>query len=306
MHIVAKKSEPMPGPNIIAGMTVPQVRRALARHFRDAGVESPELDARILVGHALALDHTALASATTHTIDTSEAAKIVAFADRRVAREPVARITGSKEFWGLDFRISPATLVPRPETETVVEAALAAIDLNGPRSRSLRIADLGTGTGAILLALLSELPNAFGIGTDIDTQALATARQNAIALGSSTRAAFSAGDFASALDSEFDLIVANPPYIASGEIAGLSPEVRCDPLCALDGGIDGLDAYRSIAAGTKRLLEPTGHLVLELGVDQAQFVAKLLQQEGFAPISLRHDLADTPRAITAGVATMPR
>ena len=182
---------------------------------------------------------------------------IAAVAARRLAREPVARIIGRKEFWGLSLGLNMQTLVPRPETETVVEAALAALDCGGVRTRPLRILDLGTGSGALMLALLSELPATFGIGTDISSEALCCARDNATALGLARRASFVACDYGAALAGPFDLIVSNPPYIAHGDIATLAPEVSAfDPPRALDGGIDGLDGYRAIAADARRLLAP--------------------------------------------------
>jgi len=218
---------------------------------------------------------------------------------RRLKGEPVARILGHKEFWGLPLRISAATLVPRPESETVVEAALAVIDATGGRMRPLRVADLGTGSGALLLALLSELPQADGVGTDLSAAALAVARDNAIALGLAGRAAFVACDFASALQGPFDLIVCNPPYVATGEIAALAPEVReHDPWLALDGGSDGLVGYRTLAADTARLLAPSGRLVVELGAGQAEAVSALFTQTGLA-FWTTNDLANIPRALTA-------
>ncbi len=288
------------------GMTIAAARRALSDTFRQNGIDSPELDARILLGHLLGLDHTALATSADRTLDENEARALTALAARRIAREPIARIIGHKEFWGLRLQITPATLVPRPETETVVESALAAIDSNGPRTRSLRILDLGTGSGAILLALLSELPCAFGIGTDVSHEALAIARRNAIRHGLSRRAAMLACDFGSALGGDFNLVVANPPYIAASDIASLPPEVRQDPRRALDGGPDGLAAYRTIAADARRLIKPLGHLVLELGAGQADAVTKLLQAENLALAATRSDLNGIPRALTAGVATMTR
>jgi release factor glutamine methyltransferase len=288
------------------GMTIAEARRALADMFRQSGFDSPELDARLLVGHALGLDHTALATTATRTFDAQEAGAVAILAKRRLAREPVARIVGIKEFWGLPLRITPATLVPRPETETVVEAALTAIDAGGGRTRALQIADLGTGSGAILLALLTELPRAFGIGTDLSDAALTVARENATQLGLSTRAAMVVSDFGTALDGSFDLVVANPPYIATSDIAALSPEVRHDPLRALDGGSDGLAAYRAIAADAQRLLKHTGKLVLELGAGQATAVATLLQDAGLTPGPAHSDLNGIPRALSAGVATMTR
>lgn len=288
------------------GMTIAAARRALSDAFRQSGIDSPELDARILIGHLLDLDHTALATAANRTLDEDEARALAALATRRIAREPIARIIGQKEFWGLPLRITPATLVPRPETETVVEAALAAIDANGARTRTLRIADLGTGSGAILLALLSDLPCAFGIGTDLSHEALATARDNAIRHGLSQRAAMLACNFGDALDGGFDLVVTNPPYIAASDITSLSPEVRHDPRRALDGGPDGLTAYRAIAVDARRLIKPLGHLVLELGAGQADAVTKLLQAENLVSVSVLSDLNGIPRALTASVATMTR
>ena len=205
--------------------TVGDARRAWAKQFRACGIESPELDARILVGHALGLDHSALAAAETRRLGFDEENAVAALAKRRLAREPVSRILGWKEFWSLQLRVNASTLVPRPETETVVEAALAAINARGARTRSLRVLDLGTGSGAILLALLSELPNAFGVGCDVSASALLVARHNARRLGL-TRARFVACDMTAALGGSFNVIVCNPPYIASADIAALAPEVR--------------------------------------------------------------------------------
>lgn len=288
------------------GMTIAQARRALADAFRSASLESPELDARLLVGHTVGFDLTALATNPGRILDPAESATLAALAARRLAREPVARIIGMKEFWGLPLRVTQATLVPRPETEIVVQAALAALDSRGHRTRPLRIADLGTGSGAILLALLSELPRAFGIGTDLSPAALAVARENAACLELSARAATVVGNFGAPLAGGFDLVVSNPPYIATGNIPALDPEVRHDPLQALDGGSDGIAAYRIIAADAGRLIKPLGHLVLELGVGQANAVANLLQLEGLSPTPAQSDLNGVPRAISASVATMTR
>jgi release factor glutamine methyltransferase len=279
--------------------TVAEARRALAARFHAAGLDTPDLDARILVGHALGLDHTALAATATRRLGADEESAIAALANRRLAGEPVARILGYKEFWSLPLRVDAATLVPRPETETVVEAALAAIDAGGPRSRELRIADLGTGSGALILALLSELPNAFGVGTDASTMALVTARDNARRLGL-TRARFIACNMATALRGPFDAIVSNPPYIASDDIATLAPDVRdFDPHLALDGGTDGLHFYRAIAAAAPALLEPGGVLVVELGIGQAEPIAHLFAAVGLAPSPPHPDLSGTPRALVA-------
>jgi len=279
----------------LRGTRVAQARRALAEKFRAAGIESPELDARILIGHALGLDHAGLAAAEKQELSAATAAAIDALAARRLAREPVARIIGEKEFWGLSFIMTPAVLVPRPETETLVEVALSLVD----RAAPLRIIDLGVGSGAILLALLSELPHARGTGIDIAADALDVARTNAQRLGLSDRADFILGDFPAA-EGMFDLVVSNPPYIAAPEIAGLAPEVRnFDPSHALDGGPDGLAAFRSIAAIAHHLLLPTGHLVVEIGAGQESAVRELFVQSGLAISAVRHDLSGIPRVVAA-------
>jgi release factor glutamine methyltransferase len=280
-------------------LTVADSRRAWATEFRAAGIDTAELDARVLVGHALGLDHAALAARAGQVLTPQQQSAIAALARRRLGDEPVARITGTKEFWTLRLRVNEATLVPRPETETVVEAALATLDKRGARSRSWRIADLGTGCGAILLSLLSELPNAFGIGTDISAAALAIARDNAKRAGVA-RAAFLVCDMASALAGPLDLIVSNPPYIATGDIKRLPPEVRLfDPRAALDGGSDGLHWFQPLAATAARLLAQNGIMVVELGKDQAEPVAAIFGAAGLAPVDLQPDLNGVPRALVA-------
>jgi release factor glutamine methyltransferase len=268
--------------------------------FREAGLDTPDLDARLVVGHALGLDHAGLARESERALDPRALAEIDALASRRLTGEPVARILGVKEFWGLSFAVTPAVLVPRPETETVVEAALARLDAAGARERPLRIADLGTGSGAILVALLHELAQAFGIGTDCSVGAIETARENARRLGFAARAAFVACDFGTALGGGFDLVVTNPPYIASAEIATLAREVRdFDPVTALDGGADGLAAYRAIPADAGRLLAPGAFLVMEIGVGQAEAVSALAAAAGLTAIAATADLAGIPRVVAA-------
>jgi release factor glutamine methyltransferase len=284
--------------------SIATARRALAQSFRRHGLGTPELDARLLVGHALGLDHTALAAQAPRPLSLDESAAIDALAARRLAREPVARIIGVKEFWGLSLQLNAATLVPRPETETVVEAALETIDRRHGREAALRIADLGTGSGALLLALLSELPMGRGIGTDRSREALRAASRNASALGLAARAAFVACDYGAAIAGPFDLIVSNPPYVPRADIAVLAPEVRVfDPRLALDGGPDGLDAYRSIAMVARHLLSPAGVLVLELGIDQLDAVAQLLADAGLRTVGEpRHDLLGIARALKVKLA----
>ncbi len=289
----------MQAPVLEESTSVAGARRALAAAFRDAGLDSPELDARILVGFALGLDHAGLVVAGERSITAGEAQVIAALGQRRLARESVAVIVGEKEFWGLRFQVGPATLVPRPESETIVDAALRALDAQGLRHAPLRIADLGTGSGCLLLALLSELPSAYGVGTDISNPALEIARQTARALRLAQRALFVRGSFAAALAGDFDLIVSNPPYVATGELTALAPEVRREPRQALDGGPDGLAAYQAIAADATRVLRRGGALVLEVGIGQAGPVAALLWAAGLTTEQPQMDLAGVPRALVA-------
>jgi release factor glutamine methyltransferase len=281
-------------------LTIEFARRSVAARFAAAGIDSPELDARMLVGAALHLDLTGLVTQAARKLTKTEVARIGALVERRLAGEPVARILGEKEFWGLPLKLSAETLVPRPDTETVVEAALDHIRAADNNEQALRIADLGTGSGAILIALLSELPQAFGIGTDISEGALFTARANAIALGLRSRAAFVACSYASALSLPLDLIVSNPPYIARADIASLAVEVRRhDPPLALDGGPDGLDAYRALIPQAAGLLRPGGAVVVEVGQGQARDVEGLMTKAGLSAdlTSIRKDLAGVPRTV---------
>ena len=283
---------------LMAGETIASARVALARSFATATIESPELDARVLVGHALGLDAAGVISQATRQLSPAERAAIAALARRRLAREPVARIVGIKEFWGLPFALNAETLVPRPETETVVEAALAA--LGARRQSALRVADLGTGSGALLLALLSECPAANGVGTDLSATAIACARHNACALGLQERAVFTVCDYGAALTGPFDLLVSNPPYIRRGDIPTLAPEVRLfDPARALDGGVDGLHGYRTIAADACRLLAPNGLILVELGAGQAGGVTSLFLAAGLAVDNPYSDLSGVARALPA-------
>ena len=279
----------------LAGQTIEAARRALAARFNAAAIDSAALDARMLVGAVLKLDLTGLIAAAAQRITATEAAQIADFARRRIDGEPIARILGHQEFWGLRLRLSPETLVPRPDTETVVELALAVLRAAPVSATRLRIADIGTGSGAILLALLHELPEAFGIGTDVSIAALRTARRNAADLQLAERAAFVACDYAAALSGPFDLIASNPPYVRSRDIADLADEVRDhDPHRALDGGADGLDAYRALIPQGARLLGPGGALVVEAGRGQSSDIEALMTAAGLT-------LAGPPRADLAGI-----
>jgi release factor glutamine methyltransferase len=228
-------------------------------------------------------------------------AKLDAMATRREAGEPVWRVIGEREFWGLPFRLSPATLEPRPDSETLVEAGLAA--LGDRRSESLSVLDLGTGTGCLLIAVLSECPNAQGLGIDVAPDAVAAARANAELNGLGSRAVFRDGDWFAGLTGTFDLVLSNPPYIPTGEIASLDRGVReYDPLRALDGGDDGLGAYRALALGLPTVLEPGGVAVLEIGAGQENDVVAIMTGAGLAHRATRHDLGGHARALTFALA----
>jgi release factor glutamine methyltransferase len=282
-----------------AGQTVEAARRSLTALFKSGRIDSAELDARMLVGAALGLDLTGMIAAAGRPVTPDQSTRIEEFARRRLAGEPVARILDLKEFWGLPLKLSAATLVPRPDTETVVELALEMLRASPGPGRRLRIADIGTGSGAILLALLSELPGAFGVGTDISVAALRTASGNAARLGFAARAGFVACDHAAALADSFDLIVSNPPYIRSAEIAGLAPEVRDhDPRGALDGGADGLDAYRALIPQAAQLILPGGALVVEAGHGQSGPIEGMMTAAGLThERPAKADLAGIRRAV---------
>jgi len=282
-----------------AGQTVETARRILAARLRNHAIDSAELDARMLVGAVLGLDLTGMIAAASRLLTVAEALRLADFARRRREGEPVARILGHREFWGLALELSPATLVPRPDTETVVELALEMLHAAPDPNHRLRIADIGTGSGAILLALLSELPDACGVGTDISEAALRTASSNAANLRLADRAGFVACDYAAALSDRFDLIVSNPPYIRSAEIAGLAAEVRDhDPRAALDGGADGLQAYRALIPQAGLLLAPFGVLVVEAGHDQSTDIEGLMAAAGLTlERPARADLAGILRAV---------
>jgi release factor glutamine methyltransferase len=286
---------------LAAARTVATARHALAEMFRQAGIDSADADARLLIAHALGIDRAALMTDGARAFSAGEVNAIDALATRRLKREPVSRIFGHKEFWTLSLKVTPDVLVPRPETETVVEAALdAPLPM---KQKKMRILDIGTGSGALLLALLSELPDATGIGTDISAAALEIARANAQRNALAARCTFVSCDIAAGVQGPFDLIVSNPPYIAHGEIATLAPEVRdYDPSVALDGGADGLDGYRAIAAQIRPLLAQDGRLIVELGAGQEPAVRALFTNSGLNVSVVKEDLAGIPRALSATVA----
>lgn len=288
-------------PGLKDGASVSEALNLLVQAFRTAGIEDADVDARLLVGHALHLDRARLIAQSDRILEAREINVINALAARRLKREPISRILGQREFWSIALAITPDVLVPRPETETVVEGALDFVVRGGLRMEKLRILDIGTGSGALLLALLRELPNATGTGTDISTGALKVARENAARCGVEGRCTFVVCDIASVVEGPFDLLVSNPPYIAHDEITSLAPEVKnYDPTVALDGGDDGLAAYRAIAADAKRLLAPGARMFVELGAGQEAAVRDLFTNVGLIAGIARTDLAGIPRVLGAG------
>lgn len=278
-------------------------RRSLADRFAQAGIESAEADARLLIAHALDVERAAVMTHGERLLSDQEMAAIDALAVRRLRREPVARIVGAREFWSLSLTLTPDVLVPRPDTETVVEAALDTISREATQLESLRLLDIGTGSGALLLALLSELPNATGTGTDISAAALDVARANAMRHALETRCSFVACNIAAGVQGRFDLIVSNPPYVARADLPTLDAEVRnYDPALALDGGEDGLDFYRAIAVDVRRLLADGGRLIVELGAGQEPAVRSIFTDAGLVPGAAHKDLAGIPRALNACMA----
>jgi release factor glutamine methyltransferase len=278
-----------------ADATVASSLAEAAELLAAAGIEESRREARLLLAAALAIDIAVVLSHPERVLGRSERARFAELLARRAAREPTARVLGRREFWSLDFALAPETLVPRPDSETLVEAVLTNI---GDRSAALRLLDLGTGTGCLLLALLSELPASTGIGIDLVPNAAAMARRNAAALGLAGRGRFIAGSWGTAITGRFDVIVANPPYIASEAIAALAPEVaQYDPRLALDGGTDGLDSYRALAPDVVRLLGESGVAVVELGADQARSVAAIMWQAGLVIEKICRDIAGIERCL---------
>jgi len=272
------------------------LRREIAALLKDAGVEAAALDARLLLCAALGISDLDLMREPEAAVQPDAAEKAQAFAARRAGGEPVSRITGMREFWGLSFELGEETLDPRPDSETLVDAALRHI---APRkAERLRLLDLGTGTGCLLLALLHELQNAEGAGVDVSPGAAAIAARNAARLGLSARAFFCCGSWDDAFSGRFDLLVSNPPYIPYKDIEGLAREVsRYDPHRALDGGQDGLDPYRRLFPQLPHRLAHGGIAVFEFGKGQEEALAALAETCGLKVLEIAADLAGTPRVI---------
>lgn len=282
-----------------SGLSLAEARRRAAALLAESGIEEASLDARLLVEHATGTDPALPGAAALRPVEEPQAQRLAGLIERRLAREPVCRILGRAEFHGLPLVLNAACLIPRSDTEALVEAALDLL----PADRPAAVLDLGTGPGTVLLAILGERPLARGTGIDIAADALDAARANAGAAGLAARAAFRQGTWTAGLDGTFDLIVSNPPYIPSAECARLSPEVaRHDPRVALDGGPDGLDAYRAIFADAPRLLAPGGAVAVEIGIGQAGDAARLARAAGLVLKRLRSDLAGIPRALVFAIA----
>lgn len=295
---VSSGNPPMSQPDIAARY------RALAAVFRAHGLEMPELDARLLVCHACGLTHEQFVAAPDRPIDPQEARRLEGYTGRRLAREPVSRILGHREFRGLRFTVAPRTLDPRADTETVVDAVVEIAA--GLKTTAPAILDLGTGTGCILAGVLHQLAGATGVGVDLDPEAVRTARANAVRLGVGARAEFFCGSWLDALSGRFDIVVSNPPYIRAGDIEALEPEVaRYDPRLALDGGDDGLTAYRRICAGLATVVRPGGWVVFETGSGQDGAVLEIMRQQGLvceaANARRWRDLAGRVRCVAARI-----
>ena len=266
-----------------------------AKRLTGAGIDSARLDARLLAGHVLGWDAAKVLAYGEHQLSNRQWGQLQALLGRREKRQPLASITGSKEFWGLEFTVTGDTLVPRPDSETLIEGVLAAIP---DKNQGFGIIDLGTGTGCLLVSLLTEFPNAWGLGVDISPAALSVAGENARRLGVGERAVFVCSDWGDSLVGGFDLIISNPPYIADIEFGGLEEEVYgFEPRLALSGGADGLDCYRALACRLNPLLAPGGRVFVEIGATQRLAVGHLFRDQGIEVIGVINDLAGIPRVV---------
>ena len=266
-----------------------------AERLRAAGVESPRREARLLLAHVLGLRPEQIVSENFSLQGAQFRGRFEAAVVRRAQREPLAYIIGRREFWSLDFEVGPGVLIPRPESEIMVEEALKRF----PKTDApLRVADIGTGSGCLLIAFLSERAEAEGLGIDISEEALGIAKRNATRLGLDGRTQFLRNDWISGLSGTWEVIFINPPYIVEGELDGLEPEVsRYEPRTALDGGPDGLCAYRRIAASLRPRLAPEGRVFLEVGQGQAEPVERIFSEKGLNVEGTVFDLAGIPRCL---------
>ena len=274
--------------------TIRTALRSASARLAQADIESASLDARLMMQHALGMAHEQMLLQDNEPLSPSQRLAYDTLLRRRLAREPVAQILGSRDFWKHSFRVSADTLSPRPESETLIEAVLKYIPT---REAQLRMLDIGTGTGCLIVSLLMEYANATGEAVDASPAALRVARANAQQHRLNTRCNFTRSIWCDAVQGQYDLIISNPPYIPTGELAGLAPELAHEPRMALDGGASGLDAYRALAPQVKQHLAPQGLGVFELGFGQAADVAAILASAGLALVDILPDLAGIPRAI---------
>lgn len=258
-----------------------KLHHEIAARLRVAGIDTPMLDGRLIVRHVTGLTDVDLIARPQMPVCDEHVQRIEALTDRRVQGEPVSRLIGYKEFFGREFKVTAATLDPRPDTEVLVEAGMQLLR-ERPGDRAMRVLDIGTGTGCIAITLLAEVPHATGMATDKSADALKVCHSNAMALGVGDRLELMRTNWLDGVPGSFDLVVSNPPYIASQEIAGLEPGVReYDPGLALDGGQDGLDAYREIFANVTSLTQTDGHVLVEFGRGQHEAVVQIAGQQGF-------------------------
>tara|TARA_R110002167_G_scaffold112578_2_gene285098 strand:+ start:179 stop:1066 length:888 start_codon:yes stop_codon:yes gene_type:complete len=292
----AALSEPgQPAPTVAAALS------AATRRLRAAEVAEPRLDASVLLAAALEEDRARLWGRDERRLTAAQVELFQDYVEQRAARRPVAQIVGQREFWSLSFAVSAAVLDPRPDSETLIEAALASVVV---RNQPLRVLDLGTGSGCLLLALLSELPAATGVGVDISPAALAVAAGNAARLGLRQRCDLVVGDWSSPLVGGFDIVLSNPPYLSEAELSQVAPEVRLhEPTLALDGGVDGLSAYRALLPGLPALLRPGGRVFLECGAAQADALGEMLVATGLGAVERYADLAEHTRCLAAATAS---
>ncbi len=280
------------------GPTVSRLLQEMRARFVEADLDDPATEARILACGLLHLSSTELVTRGSEPVSPGDEAAVRAAIARRLDHEPVHRILGEREFYGLPLRLSAATLEPRPDTEILVDTMLPHVRRLETRLGSLHILDLGTGTGAICLALLRECPQATGVGSDISSEALETARGNAERNGLAARFSTAYGSWFDAIHERFHVIVSNPPYIASSVISTLAPEVKdFDPPAALDGGLDGLDAYRAIAKDATRFLHPGGMIGVEIGYDQRETVTSVFEGAGFSLVEAVRDYGQNDRVL---------
>jgi release factor glutamine methyltransferase len=281
-----------PAPTLVTAWKTAQARLKAGR------IDSPAIDARLLLEVAAGVSRTDILTDPHRLLTPDQAAAYESMIDRRLKREPVSRILGRKGFWKIMLNVTPDVLSPRPDTEAILDVVLLAF----PPQAAFQMIDLGTGSGAILLATLAERPAARGVGTDISSEAIAVAKENAANLDLDGRAVFLRTEWATGFGPDaFDVVVSNPPYIPSGDIAGLDPEVReHDPHLALDGGPDGLQAYRDLAPEIRRILKPDGLFAVEIGWDQGPQVRALFEAAGFEGVKVVKDLSDRDRVVTNG------